>query len=854
MQLEPRDNPELAVSDDIVLVSVTQRRTLLAILAQTGNVLWRKIAACGDARLVGPNDGRLLLLGERGCSSLLDVKTGNEVARLFPTGMDAAVMSGGSIFAAGERISRFDGGRAKWTARQHDFPPSAMYATRRAIIVSGADRHSGGDLLALDRATGRLRWSRAAARADVIVCSDEVYLLGEERIERLAAADGRVRADLRMGPLSDDFQPSCKGAGIVFASARSRGERALVLWEPGQAPRIWRDPVPASPGGLMLDTTWITARGDSVRAFDLGHLDVPDASLPPAARVARSLEMSLDVEQAESLLRGIPDAARELLRIAEDVDSADRRAAIVALRSVRHGHAVPRLLALLQRPTDEGVHDAVLFTLDTYDDPRVAEALLLLAARTDRHWLRREAQRVANQQLWRTGRIPSLGLCPGPLGPLLRPGKGHHTIGSASPTTHARAAPDGRWVLIEQVRADTNGDGRIAVASGYHDWEGDERALFLVLGGGPGVGIDELVSVDLAGRFLVVRRGPCLTLLDTLENREVDLTALGADGRDDDPRIRCVRRREEVEALSGHRGISFDRAGKQLAYIRINRGKRRIVVRNLITGREVTIDPGSAPLTWARLSDSGRWVEMRISQPGGPLTTQIVPSAGGPSRTVDGYLAAFGNGLLYREATGEIRLLGTGRSSSLFAPATCSPKLEHVDEGRQLAVVSCATEGPERTYMLHGPGGRMTLGMAVAPSFRVSADGRWLLLGDALVDLDRRRMLHAHADVAFGRYGAWRSSDQLRIVDLENDRELFRLRLDQDATLFEVGGVLSAPPHLVDLAQGRILGRLKGLPFAVTSSGRVLVPSEPPDERGRPAQGPLRWVSPQPGGVAVEQH
>lgn len=91
-----------------------------------------------------------------------------------------------------------------------------------------------------------------------------------------------------------------------------------------------------------------------------------------------------------------------------------------------------------------------------------------------------------------------------------------------------------RWMALCQARRDTDGDGKIAVATGQHGGLfGDTVELFLVIGGGPGTPIEALVGSSSDGRWVAILRGGRLELVDatTGELREMKEADVASDAR-----------------------------------------------------------------------------------------------------------------------------------------------------------------------------------------------------------------------------------------------------------------------------------------------------------------------------------
>src|SRR4051812_38793589 len=98
----------------------------------------------------------------------------------------------------------------------------------------------------------------------------------------------------------------------------------------------------------------------------------------------------------------------------------------------------------------------------------------------------------------------------------------------------------------------------------------------LVVGAGAPEAIDDLLAWDRSGRFLVLRRGNGVWLLDVEDNVSTNLSELGFDDRDD------------VLDYRQHRALAFDPRGEMLAYVR-RRERAELVLRTLATGEEQVV-------------------------------------------------------------------------------------------------------------------------------------------------------------------------------------------------------------------------------------------------------------------------
>ncbi|MCB9589979.1 MAG: hypothetical protein H6718_31485 [Polyangiaceae bacterium] len=183
------------------------------------------------------------------------------------------------------------------------------------------------------------------------------------------------------------------------------------------------------------------------------------------------------------------------------------------------------------------------------------------------------------------------------------------SIGAAGPLLLQRASGNHRWVALCQARTDSDGDGEVGFRVGPRgEINGDALASYLVRGAGEGLPLEEFIDADPSGRWLLFRRDGKLELFDDYSAKSVDLSALGADVRDD------------VSRDLPHRVLSFDAAGK-LAYLRLGQhqsgmlpGQRKeeLVVRDLESGQERVFDPGRGSVYRLRLDPTGNWLLLQV--------------------------------------------------------------------------------------------------------------------------------------------------------------------------------------------------------------------------------------------------
>jgi hypothetical protein len=426
------------------------------------------------------------------------------------------------------------------------------------------------------------------------------------------------------------------------------------------------------------------------------------------------------------------------------------------------------------------------------------------------------------------------------------------------------AAPDARWIVYCQAREDTNGDGEVFTGVGYHgDLLGDRMRAWYAAPDGRESPIDDFVGADSSGRYLAVVRDGRLLLQDTVADTTVDLSASGAETRDD------------ATPLGAHRAATF--GDRHLLYLR----ERSVVVRELSTGAETAVDVTHGELFSAWLEDG--WVVMLVVRndtdgngklewptvhtslgarhcrgpissfstfrDGGDDPTQLlVPLGGGEPREVDGFISTLGDELLVRRADESLALIG-GATEHELAPPTCHGQLLGVDSERAQIVAACA-DGVVRLFWR---GGWADVGTEnpVHHGDNVESTDRLLLLPDgSLLDFETRAVVanlddEYHPILAADRALVHRDGRVLLWNYTSGEsRSLGRSESDY-FDYCRTGSVVAVDGQVVDLERFAKLGSYSGEALAVARNGEVLVAArEPAPHSFELPVGPLRWIDP----------
>ena len=463
--------------------------------------------------------------------------------------------------------------------------------------------------------------------------------------------------------------------------------------------------------------------------------------------------------------------------------------------------------------------------------------------------------------------------------PPLAPGD----IGTAAPSTFIASSPDGRWVAYCQAREDTNSDGDIRVNVGaFGALAGDQLQAYLTVGSGPGATMDRYVGSDPSGRWGALLNNSRLYLLDTWSKTQVDLSALGADLRDD------------ASSYRGHRSVHFDPTGERLLYLRTTEAGLRVVVRQLRTGEELELAQGTGLLWRAQFDASGRWIQLFVvttdtnknnridwpyqlrksatndchgpvprysawEYPGDRANVRLLPSAGGPPTEAPHFVRAMGNSYLERLASGALVQKGSGPVRERFSER-CNARTLHVDAARDQVLVACLREGGRSEVWLSHAGGRRSLDIQLSPF----ASDTWAAPGASYVplypgaaamlwDVEHKKLIElSPGDRVLSVHG-----EQLL---LRRDRSIWQWSpkysqqltapIDELSASLRRGRLLLVPPYLFDTRSASLLGTSSGKALALSRTGHVLTAAVPSDAE-RLATGPFRWNAVEPVAKSV---
>ena len=785
------ESAEMVVAGDTLVVSVNSR--LLAYAAKDGRRLWSRRDDCHPRDARGPNvllecygraRGFVVVAATSGKTILSGKKLGEWG--------DKAHLTSKALVLASEEQSALQSqplanGGPSWKVNL----PKKSAAKDRSITLGGPRTLVGNEevlvrlgdgIVAIDAATGRRLWQREdlyTSRA--LLSGSEVWLATDERLLVLNLRTGKTLHDDPLPPIVlsiRDLSLTAVGSRILFVGSAGRvnPDAIMVTWT-REDPHLVVLRRPASASNVVVDGPVLLAASsfDGVlSALDPTVTEPPLSSLPAEAAVAALLDELGPVERLlDSALAEVPGLGHYFAGIARQPSHQLYDSALLYLGRIPAPEALPVLLDRLKLAADLDEKQLLRAALAKQDDRRATDALLAEVRNEPKAkdraqvWRERAMSAHLHEQVWRTGRTTDFGLCPkAGTHPLPMPKQSTlNEIGTAHPLIFQDVSPDGSWVYLCQARSDTDGDGKIEVHFGHHgEAYGDEIRPYLVLGSGPGYPVDDVLDSDPTGRYVAVREGPCLSLIDTHTRSVTSLP--NADLR-------------EADAVFGPaRAVSFDASGSQLLYLRGGVPREQVIVRDLTTGKERSLDPGVGNLWRASLDAGGAWITIEtVDGPEWPMVTTTLASRicrgppasygvygsrgtdlvkkrvlsvrSGQAQSIAGLVRPFGSNLLVREADGALAETdATGTVVRALVPAECKARVLHADGKRGLVLAACqAKRNAAGTLELFAGDGARTLAQGDElsnlrlPDHDVSRPGqpRFVRVAENLtVDLDRK--------------------------------------------------------------------------------------------------------------------
>jgi hypothetical protein len=445
------------------------------------------------------------------------------------------------------------------------------------------------------------------------------------------------------------------------------------------------------------------------------------------------------------------------------------------------------------------------------------------------------------------------------------------------PFTFEAAAPDGRWLVTCQARADSDGDGRLHVGlTAGGELNGDALVRYLSFASGEEQEIDAFLASSADGRWLSIEKDGKVELLDTANGARVDLSAAGVDAR------------REPMRRGAHRALAFD--GESLFYLRRGRQTTELLERRLLSGVErllyhgpelalrVELDAAGATLllTVAGIDANGngrfdgpyqleqgkrscrgpvaRYLSPRLDAD--PFGFIVVDRNTGQARRLDDLAAVFGHEAIRRAADGAL-VAERGQQRRLLADSACSGRILWLDPARDQLLVGCTL--PKKAGRLavelvargrHTP---LEIDVAALAFDEVARPAERLVTlypgaDTVLFDADKQ-LLHRlkSGDAVLATAGAHalvRRARGLLVFDADAGTETpLPGKLDALGDVLRSGSLVFASPFVIDVAEGRVLGSIEGRPLALSNSGAGLVPASAATSESL-GEGPVYWQTP----------
>lgn len=263
---------------------------------------------------------RVYLAGADRQVRAIDIETGREIwhRRLSGTILGGVLLRDSTLYVASSRpdgkVHAFDErtGQPRWRASAGDIPTPLAIA---GGAIAGLNRR--GELVALELATGKVRWKRrvGVSRLAPLATDDGFLVAVGDSILHVGAADGRRLSRGRLPVAVIGWQQA--GDMLLAATADS----AIVALDPATASVAWRahlDGPVLGPAGVRGDTVWVVTRRGTLFEIDPGQPSAPRRVTgfdTPITTGVAPIDALLVVGGADGVLRGIRRDGRTAWRV-----------------------------------------------------------------------------------------------------------------------------------------------------------------------------------------------------------------------------------------------------------------------------------------------------------------------------------------------------------------------------------------------------------------------------------------------------------------------------------------------------------------------------------------------------------
>jgi len=564
--------------------------------------------------------------------------------------------------------------------------------------------------------------------APVITPDSVCYLKSKEVVCRAKSEDRIVKRWRLPQPFTGE---SLRHSELLIGEHRTAllsgshlGPRRIVTWKDEAEPAIVLDASLTSGRKALLDGNTLfqwTPRDHVIAAYRLDEFEPALSTMAPQAAIAAiERETGGNLELLCSGTSRLPNFGDFWLSWLQKHSSSERLwpCALEYLTEYPNPTAGPLLRSLAHKTTDEQSLALIVEALGVDNDIETSRLLMnytKIGYPTDKDkWGDRDRIVLAtNEHLYRLGRTTDFGLCPtdGQQRPIaeLDTRQNNGEIGTADPLIFKQIGHDGQWFNICQARQDTDEDGIIKISFGGHGHLfGDVARPYLIVGAGPGWAFDEFLAADPKGRYVAVRIGHCLELVDT--------------------QLRTATRLPNADLNLGswrgsNRSAQFDSLGQSLRYIR-GGNPQQIVIRQLTDGKEATF-PGAQELLEADFEPDSRWLRLqRLTSGRKPQfhSNLAEPTCRGPVASSSSFvinregkieqvfmslangsfyenhqtIAVLPWGFLLKRPDGSIALGRGDSKEQVIVPTDCHGQIFHIDVERHSILVSCRAKREPR--------------------------------------------------------------------------------------------------------------------------------------------------------------
>jgi hypothetical protein len=617
----------LAGADLLVATSIPHERSvfLASLDTRTGQMRWSRTVECGYFQVVRSAGDWVLQCGrgrlfKNNSLLVLSAKDGAQRAKLTMT-EPFAVAPGGGICTTGKaRVScfRLQGGRLvqRWSRSVAETASPDVQATASFVV------RLGERVQVFRLSDGRPLFERPpAAWTSVDPSQERMFVPGGGRIEVVRLKDG---ASSTFPWQSGRPIPRLlyNERAIVIVPHRWRPEPLGLVDARGEFQSIERQGVEID--ALVGETALARTQELTVdyktsgilRGYSLAKLAPPAAALDEYAQVAAVLAHYPfgAVNDALEAVRRLPhgmDRLEQAISLEKGWTQISAIGVAEASRSTRYLAALRRLLGRLslqpRSHTEERLLLKTLAALAEMQTLQAAEDVFAFwrtsADRIRGTRLRLDAQEEILRAVWRYSAERDWVTCPERTFPVSSTSP-DAVLGGEGPGEVALADDRRRWAVLCQARHDDDGDGQLRVETLEHGGTvGDAMRPYVVLGAGPGTEVDDVVAGP-KGEHLVVTLGACLYDVDTRTGKASVLPY--ADGR------------LRAGAKYHHSAVVFSPDDNYLTYLRSWMSHTSLVVRDLQSGRERTLDLGMAQIGGIRVDNVARDVVLEMGEPLAP--------------------------------------------------------------------------------------------------------------------------------------------------------------------------------------------------------------------------------------------